>query len=737
MKALSCKNNTMTEKKFDYTKDELKKALVSVGVQKGDILICHLGMSKLGLPKELYEGKTKFDVIYSAIREIIGNEGTLFVPTYTYSFCKGEIFDPLETPSQVGYFGEALRKLKGAKRSVDPIFSVAGIGPHAEKLLENLPHNCFGAGSFLDRLGQVRAKQCNIGVSLHFTSGMHYLEQLAKVPYRYPKLFSGYVKENGKLLKQTWLYAVLVLGKLGNPMYERIETDEQTQHLWFSAKVGLGHINCIGYQELYVFLSSKLAQDPWYFFDSSPTDIIASERTRVGIKEYDIDLPKNANMEQIVCSLWHLPRDIVSDGYDAALQALSKQVPMAIYEYPTGTECFTWIVPEKWTCHEAYLGTINGKRLFAYSDNPLHVVSYSLPFEGEVSREELLKHLHIHHKLPEAIPFVYKYYERDWGLCCSKVLRDSLTDERYRVVIKADFSYSTLKVGEVVVPGESDECFVLCAHLCHPCMVNDDMAGVAVGIDVMRELLKRKKLRYTYRFIIVSETIGSAAYLSHNESLIPKMTGGLFLEMLGTRHHHMLKPSIIGDVQIDKCIYHIVKEHDPQVWLGDPINDLLNDERMFNAYGIGVPMLSLSRTIPRHEMDSPYKEYHSSFDTPENADFANMYDSRDLVLKIIDAVEVFRKDRVSKPSRRIQPVKIPIVSSEEKRIPKPKFKGELFCSRFDGIDYSSMEQDIFNTIFRLDGIRTVADIAQQSGMSVSKTKKTLDILEREELIEWD
>jgi len=189
------------------------------------------------------------------------------------------------------------------------------------------------------------------------------------------------------------------------------------------------------------------------------------------------------------------------------------------------------------------------------------------------------------------------------------------------------------------------------------------------------------------------------------------MIGGLFLDMLGTGYPHMLKPSIIGDTQINKCIRLIVREHDPCSWLGDPINDLQNDERMFNAPGIRVPMLSLSRTIPRHEIDSPYREYHSSFDTPENADFPNMYDSRDLVLKIIDALE-------------------------ENRVPKPKFKGELFCSRFNRIEYSTMWPDIFNIIFRLDGHRAVADIAQQSGTSFRRVREILDILEKEKLIEW-
>ena len=101
-------------------------------------------------------------------------------------------------------------------------------------------------------------------------------------------------------------------------------------------------------------------------------------------------------MEEIVRGLWMVRRDIVSDGYDAALAALAAQVPMRIHEYPAGTECFTWIVPEKWTCHEAWLETLDGRRLFSYDDHPLHVVSYSLPFDGVVTRDELMRHLHVH-----------------------------------------------------------------------------------------------------------------------------------------------------------------------------------------------------------------------------------------------------------------------------------------------------------------------------------------------------
>ena len=305
-------------------------------------------------------------------------------------------------------------------------------------------------------------------------------------------------------------------------------------------------------------------------------------------------------MQEMIAALWRLPRDIVSDGYDVALQALAAQLPMTIHEYPSGTECWTWIIPEKWTCHEAWLETMDGRRLFSYADHPLHVVSYSLPFEGMVTREELFQHLHVHPRLPDAVPFIFKYYEREWGLCCSREQRDTLQDDRYRVVIRTKFTQGTLKVGEIVAQGASDEMIVLCAHLCHPHQVNDDLTGVVVGMEVMRSLLARRDLRYTYRLVIVPETIGSVAWLSHNENLIPRMKGGLFFEMLGRNYPHALQLSHAGDT-----------ERGPVLYFGAP----------------GIRPIGLDRKIPnsggqrRTPVQRPWRPGSHAFPVPRSAVF--------------------------------------------------------------------------------------------------------------------
>jgi aminopeptidase-like protein len=481
------------------------------------------------------------------------------------------------------------------------------------------------------------------------------------------------------------------------------------------ARVGKGEVLGIEARRYFDLTAEQLREDPMFTVRGPSAEPVSAEDARVGAEAPRVELPPGASMEQIIDGLWSLPRDLVSDGYDEALSAIGRELPMTVHEFPSGTECWTWLVPEKWTCHEAYLETLDGRRLFSYADHPLHVVSYSLPFEGIVTREELFRHLHVHARNPDAIPYIFKYYERDWGLCCSKRLKESLNDEKYRVVIRTSFRYGTLKVGEVIAPGETDETFVLCSHLDHPAMVNDDITGVAVGIEVMRQILRRSPRRYTYRYLIVPETIGGVAWLSRHEDLIPKIKGGLFLEMLGLDNPAGLQLSFDGGTELDRLFSLVLKYRDPSGWTGAFRTVIGNDERQFNGPGVRRPMLSLSRVLPPSNPDWPYPEYHSSFDNPSVCFPKRLAESRDLVLAMVDALE-------------------------ENRVPKNRFRGEPFCSRYgifvDGYTNPQGHRALFDILFLVDGTRSVADIAEECGISFWAVLPTLQELERNGLVEW-
>lgn len=102
------------------TSDDFKLALKELGINKGDMLCVHTNFTQFGkiLPK-----KDEFlHQIKEILCDLIGQDGTLIIPTFTYSFCKNLVFDKKNSKGVVGVFGEYFRHLDGVWRTNDPIF---------------------------------------------------------------------------------------------------------------------------------------------------------------------------------------------------------------------------------------------------------------------------------------------------------------------------------------------------------------------------------------------------------------------------------------------------------------------------------------------------------------------------------------------------------------------------------------------------------------------------------------
>jgi len=415
-------------------------------------------------------------------------------------------------------------------------------------------------------------------------------------------------------------------------------------------------------------------------------------------------------MLSLINELWPIKRSLVSDGYDKAIYYLAQKFPLQIMEFPSGKEYWTWVVPEKWTCHEAYLETLDGRRLIDYQIQPLHCVEYSTSIDKVVTRDELFSHLHVHPKNPQAIPYVFKFYERDWGLCCSGEQKAALRDPAYKVVIKTSFEPGTLKVGEWWLPGKSDEIIVLTAHLCHPCLANDDLSGIVVGLGVMQRLSEILDRYYTYLLLLVPETIGSIAWLSQHEELIPKIKGGLFLEMLGTDLPLALQRSYPGNTQLDLCCEHFVLTRDRDAYVRDFWEIIRNDELEYNSPGVRIPMVSLSRVHKPESKNWPYPEYHTDLDTPAIISEKRLNQSSDIIFGILAAFD-------------------------KNYCPKAKFKGQVFCSRY-GIfpKEERMHEPFFKTLFELDGEHSIMDIVLKHGLSFQDVLRTVETLACHDLV---
>jgi len=257
--------------KWNYTKEEFKKALEGLGIEKGDIIFAQVGYAFLGKAKNCDNNEQICQLIFDSFLEILGKEGTLLVPTYTYSFCEKEDFDVTNTSSTVGPFTEFFRKQKNVIRSKDPIFSVAGIGSKSKELLYDLPHTCFGKNSVYDRLKKNDGKICMIGLPLHWATFRHHIEEMVNIPSRFIKKFNGNVIQNGIKTFEEWEYYVRHLNENCYPDGKRLAERIREMKLSNIKKVGRGEILIINSSEFFNYTYNILQKDPWFTSKGPPS----------------------------------------------------------------------------------------------------------------------------------------------------------------------------------------------------------------------------------------------------------------------------------------------------------------------------------------------------------------------------------------------------------------------------------------------------------------------------------
>lgn len=154
-------------------------------------------------------GKNNSDRLESFRKFILSVEsfgGNIIIPTFSYSFLKGEsIFDIYNTPSNLEYISENLRKLDPEKRSCDPIFSYLIYGNFFDNRHKEVhDYDSFGKGGLIDDLFQSNGYLCAIGGVLEHLTELHYIENLLGVNYRFNKKFYGHtIDSKGLVKKQT------------------------------------------------------------------------------------------------------------------------------------------------------------------------------------------------------------------------------------------------------------------------------------------------------------------------------------------------------------------------------------------------------------------------------------------------------------------------------------------------------------------------------------------------------
>jgi aminopeptidase-like protein len=401
------------------------------------------------------------------------------------------------------------------------------------------------------------------------------------------------------------------------------------------------------------------------------------------------------DMMAVLRELGPLPRTLACDATDRSLEFVQGLIPGAAIEgYRSGSQAWGWTVPQRWELRRATLRA--GDRLIIDSDaNHLHCMNYSEAFSGRVTRAELLAHLHTDARRPGAVPFVFSFYERRWGLCMAHDRLGELVGDAFDVDIDCARHDGEMTVLSALLPGQSVSEFILCATICHPCQANDSLTGLVVALELFLRLARLQSRKYSYRLLVVPETIGSIAYLAHHPEVVSRAVGGVFSEMLGTAGPLVLQSSRRGDTYWDLAARAAIGESGLP-WRSVPfMKSASNDEKCLDAPGVDIPTISLTRY--------PYPEYHTSDDNADLIELSRLREARDVMWRFLNLIESDYVPRLTNPG--------PIFLSGNGLMPD---RGAA--------DYARRMQAFYDVMYALDGERSVVQLSRGLARNVDEVR---------------
>lgn len=356
-------------------------------------------------------------------------------------------------------------------------------------------------------------------------------------------------------------------------------------------------------------------------------------------------MSEGKSMYDLAVRLFPICRSITGDGFRQSLGIIREQVPeMQVFEVPSGTEVFDWTVPKEWNIRGGWIRRKNGETVIDFSNSNLHVLGYSLPIHLLVNRDELLEHIYTQPEQPDWIPYVTSYYKERWGFCMTEHQKEQLTDEEYEVFIDSTLADGSLTYGELIVPGETDEEIFFSTYLCHPSMANNELSGPCLMIALIKYVQSLPKRRYTYRFIIVPETIGSITYLSRNlKSMQQHVKAGFVLSCVGDDRTYSMVSTKYEDTLADRVLRNVLHYHYPD-YIRYSFMKRASDERQYGSAGVGLPVCAFCRS-KYHE----YPEYHTSADDLSLISPEGLQGSYDVMVKVINALEYNRHYQMTCP----------------------------------------------------------------------------------------
>ena len=305
-----------------------------------------------------------------------------------------------------------------------------------------------------------------------------------------------------------------------------------------------------------------------------------------------------------------------------------------VIKFKTGERVFDWEIPEEWIVRDSFIMHESGKKYAEFKKNNLHLMGYSIPINKTIRDHELKNKIFTIPKKPNAIPYVTSYYKKEWGFCMTHEEYKNLPKGKYKVFIDADHTKGELWLLEAVIPGESKKEIFFSSYLCHPSMANNELSGPVVINELINYVKNLKNRKFTYRFVLLPETIGSISFLSkRKDHLKREMKCGFNITCVGDERAYSHLYSRLGNNLADKALSSaLIKLNNVKEY---SYLERGSDERQYCSPGIDLPICTFCRS-----KFGEYPEYHSSEDNFNVVSAIGLQGSFKVLANIIDAFEL-------------------------------------------------------------------------------------------------
>ncbi|VFQ46150.1 AAC(3) family N-acetyltransferase [Desulfoluna butyratoxydans] len=240
--------------------DSIVRHLKSLGLHTGHNVSVHSKLLSFGFIK----GGAA--IVYKALRQIVGPEGTLVFPAYTLNLGPQDVYDPRNTPPvAMGALSEYVWTLPDVLRSDSPLHGHLATGPLAARVVEADPCKSMGQGSSFSVMRRLGFKLLMLGCS--FQEGatfVHHVESEVGVPYRnWLKLNRIRKCQSGSLLNMTCHY----YGHIHPGRYENnltlVELEMAKQKKMSIVQAPIGKSYFMSLEKIYSCVSQMLSNDQY------------------------------------------------------------------------------------------------------------------------------------------------------------------------------------------------------------------------------------------------------------------------------------------------------------------------------------------------------------------------------------------------------------------------------------------------------------------------------------------